>query len=204
MAKTDKRMIDRMSGMAYANEYVKKNGAEALEKHIEFRNATYIPLEISDEEANEAMERVFARIYNSYGVAVYKVLNEKFGFGGQRLHQFTDAFNEVVKDIATVDCYGEMLYTFRDYAEEFNRRYDLGIYLDKIEEVDAVNKKSYGSGVDMNAVQSILNEYGYHDAATFLKNLMQGTVPPKKIEGQIAGQMEFKDYPGIMPEEAKR
>lgn len=140
-------------------------------------------MEVSNDVANEIMEDVFTKIYNSYGVAVYKVLNEVFGFGKERLNRFTDAFNEVVKDIATTDYYGEMLYTFRDYAEEFNRRYDLGIDLDKIEEVDAINKKSYGSGADMSAVQNILNEYGYHDAADFLKNLMQGTVPPKKNRG---------------------
>lgn len=174
MAKIDRRMMDRMSGMAYAYEYAKENGLDALEKHMKFRNATYMPLEISDKKVNEIMDDVFTKIYNSYGVAVYKVLNEVFGFGGKRLHQFTNAFNEVVKDIATVDYYGEMLYTFEDYAREFNDKYDLGIDLNRIEEVDAINQKSFGGGgANMVAVQNILHEYGHHEAAEFLKNLMQ-------------------------------
>lgn len=174
MAKTDKRMIDRVAGMIYALDVVKSKGIETLEKDISFRKITYMPLEVSNETVNEIMEDVFTKIYNSYGVAVYKVLNEVFGFGGARLKRFTEEFNLVVKDIATTDNYGEMLYTFGDYAKEFNEKYGLDIDLDKIEEVDALNKRSYGQGVNMTEVQITLHQYGYHDAANFLAELMQG------------------------------
>ena len=133
-----RQMADRVSGMAYAWNYAKKYGLDALEKELDFRRATYLQMEISTERCNEIMEDVFTKIYNSYNVAVYKVLHEVWGFGKDRLQRFTREFNEVVRDIATSDNYGEMLYTFGDYAKEFNEKYDLKIDMDKIDEVDAI------------------------------------------------------------------
>ena len=205
MAKTDKRMIDRVAGMIYALDVVKTKGVEALEKDISFRRITYMPLEVDNETVNTIMEKVFTNIYNSYGVAMLKVLNEKFGFGGKRFYIVQEEFNNVARDIATTDHYGELLYTFRDYAEEYNRRYGKdGIHfdLDKIEEVDTLNKRSYGQGVNMTEVQTTLHQYGYHDAANFLAELMQGGQPMKSTsEKQLPGQMCFEDYPGLIPEE---
>ena len=177
MAKTDKRMIDRVAGMIYALDVVKTKGVEALEKDISFRRITYMPLEVDNETVNTIMEKVFTNIYNSYGVAMLKILNEKFGFGGKRFYIVQEEFNNVARDIATTDHYGELLYTFRDYAEEYNRRYGKdGIHfdLDKIEEVDAINKRSFGQGADIHAVELLLAENGFKDAAEFLIEYMGG------------------------------
>ena len=73
-----------------------------------------------------------------------------------------------MKDISTTDNYGNMLYTFGDYAEEFNRKYDLGLNMDKIDEVDALNKRSFGKGADIHAIEILLHEHGFGEAAEFL------------------------------------
>lgn len=164
----DRRMEDRVSGMVYATSRIKEHGLDTFEKELEYRGATYLPMEISIEKCNEIMEGVFTKIYNAYNVAVYKVLHDVFGFGKDRLHRFTDEFNEVVKDIATTDHYGEMLYTFSDYAREFNEKYDLGIDMDKVEEVDALSKRSFCKGPDIHAIELLLHEHGFDDAAKFL------------------------------------
>lgn len=167
-ANYQKQMYDRVSGMAYAYDYAVRNGLDALKKELVFRKATYLQMEISTERCNEIMEDIFTKIYNSYNVAVYKALIETYGFGKKRLHRFTKAFNEIIQDIATTDCYGEMLYTFGDYAREYNEKYDLKIDLDKIEEVDALNKRGFGKGADPHAIEILLHEHGFDDAADFL------------------------------------
>lgn len=163
-----RQMQDRVSGMIYALAYIKKHGLDAFEKELDFRGGTYMPMEISTEKCNEIMEGIFTKIYNAYNVAVYKVLHDVFGFGKDRLHRFTEEFNEVVKDIATTDHYGEMLYTFSDYAREFNEKYDLGIDMDKVEEVDALNKRNFCEGPNIHEIELLLHEHGFVDAAKFL------------------------------------
>lgn len=163
-----RQMQDRVSGMIYALAYIKKHGLDAFEKELDFRGITYLQMEISTEKCNEIMEGVFTKIYNAYNVAVYKVLHDAFGFGKDRLHRFTEEFNEVVKDIATTDHYGEMLYTFSDYAREFNEKYDLGIDMDKVEEVDALNKRNFCEGPNIHEIELLLHEHGFVDAAKFL------------------------------------
>lgn len=171
-ANYQKKMEDRVSGMVYAYDYAESHGLEALKKELQFRRATYLQMEISTEKCNEIMEDVFTRIYNAYNVAVYKVLHDKYGFAEKRLKEFTDAFNGVVSDIATTDCYGEMLYTFEDYAKEFNEKYGMNLNMDKIEEVDALNRRSFGQKADVHAIEILLHEHGFGDAAEFLREYL--------------------------------
>ncbi|WP_418752247.1 hypothetical protein, partial [Frisingicoccus sp.] len=152
-ANYQKKMEDRVSGMVYAYDFAERHGLEALKKELAFCRATYLQMEISTEKCDEIMEDVFTKIYNAYNVAVYKVLHDKYGFAEKRLKEFTDAFNSVVDDIATTDCYGEMLYTFGDYAKEFNTKYGMNLNMDKIEEVDALNKRSFGQKADVHAIE---------------------------------------------------
>lgn len=178
MAKKDKElkaiMQYRFDGMDYALRIVKSKGVDALEKDLEFRKMTFTPLELSIDWVNDILHDVFTRIYNSYGVAVFKVLNETFGFGKERLHRFQKDFNATLNDIATTDNYGEMLYTFSDYAKIYNKKYDMDIDMDKLETVEALNYENSNSGVNMRAVEELLSEHGFKDAADFLIEFMGG------------------------------
>lgn len=171
-ANYQKKMEDRVSGMAYAYDYAVKHGLGALKKELQFRQATYLQMEVDTERCNQIMEDVFTKIYNAYNVAVYKVLHDKYGFAEKRLKEFTDAFNTVVSDIATTDCYGEMLYTFEDYAREFNEKYNMDLNMDKIEEVDALNKRSFGQKADVHAIEILLHDHGFDEAAEFLADYL--------------------------------
>lgn len=175
MGKVDKRMQDRISGMIYARDIAKTKGIEELEKDIKMRGMTYLQLEIKKETVDKIITSIATRMFNSYIVAVYKVLNEHFGFGKDRLHRFKKEFDEVCKDISTVDCYGDLLYTFGDYANIYNEKYDLNIDLDKVDEVDCMNRRSYGTvGVDVHSIEILLHENGFDDASKFLRSYMGG------------------------------
>lgn len=66
------------------------------------------------------------------------------------------------------DCYGERYFTMADYAKEFNAKYHLGIDLDKVQTVDALNDKTLNHSVDLQAVADMLRMAGYKDAAAFI------------------------------------
>lgn len=176
MAKSDKKIHEqRMSGAVWAWDYIKREGMEAFEKQLKFRNATFIPLEIDEEKVKCILDMITTRIYNSYVTCVYKVLNEDFNFGEKRLKHFRDRFNETCKDVTMVDGYGERLYSFYDYASELNAKYNLDINLDKVEEVDNINLRSMDTRANVHDIELLLHDHGYGEAAAFLVQYLGGS-----------------------------
>ena len=170
MAKSDKKAMQyRLDGMTYAWDKIKQEGMEAFEKELKARRATFIPLEVDEEKVKQIIDMVVTRIYNSFVTAVYKVLDEEFDFGEIRLKRFRQTFNETCSDIATIDGYGERLYTFYDYAAELNKKYNLGIDIDSVEEVDRLNTTDADKRASIKAICELLTWNGFEGAAEFLK-----------------------------------
>lgn len=179
MAKKDRELRQimqyRFDGMAYALKIAEEKGIESLRKDLEFRKMTFIPLELSVEWINGLMHDIYTKIINCYGVASYKTLIERFGFGKKRLHIFKDGFEENVKDFSTVDGYGFMLYTFEDCAKEYNSKYEMGIDMEAIEEGDANNQRALNANsVDINYVIETLEQYEQFEAAQILGEIIGG------------------------------
>ena len=170
----DKKIMQyRLDGMTYAWRYIKGEGMEAFEKELKIRNATFIQLEVDMKKVKQAVDVVVTRVFNSFITAAYKVLNEEFDFGEIRLKRFKQAFNETCSDIATLDGYGERLYTFYDYASELNKKYNLGIDLDSVEEVDRLNTTDSDKRASIKAIRELLTWNGFEDAADFLKKYLE-------------------------------
>ena len=167
-ANYNKMMEDRISGMTYAWDFIKQNGMEAFEKELRFRKATFVQLEVDKERCDLIFDQCVTRMYNTFITAVTKVLNESYGFGGKRLREFFIHFNHLCEDMCMTDCYGERYFTMADYAKEFNDKYHLGIDLDKVQTVDALNDKTLNHSVDLQAVADMLRMAGYKDAAAFI------------------------------------
>lgn len=175
MAKSDKKAMQyRLDGMTYAWRYIKGEGMEAFEKELKMRKATFIPLEVDEEKVKQIIDMVVTRIYNSFVTAVYKVLNEEFDFGEIRLKRFRQTFNETCSDIAAIDGYGECLYTFYDYAAELNKKYNLGIDIDSVEEVDRLNTTDTDKRASIKAIRELLEQFHFSDAAEFLEKYIEG------------------------------
>ena len=179
MTKRDKELRQimqyRADGMEYALRIVKQKGVDALENDLRIRRLTFIPLELSVEWINGLIYDVYTKIISCYNTSVYKTLHDSFGFGKTRLHQFDKEHNETIKDLSTIDGYGEMLYTFTDVAKEYNEKYDMGIDIEATEKGDRNNQNALGAGkVDINYVIEMLQRYEYWDAAQFLEETMKG------------------------------
>lgn len=173
MAKSDRKAHEqRMSGAVWARDYIKREGMEAFEKQLKYRNAAFIPLEADDALVNKEFDLVVNRIYNSTTTGVCVVLNKKFKFGGERLKRFRNEFNEMCKDLYTVDGYGERYYSLKDYAQELNEKYGMDIDMDKVEAVDVLTENSLNRKADMHTIEQLLMDHGYGEAAAFLVQYM--------------------------------
>lgn len=176
MAKSNKQLNEimqlRVDAMEFALKLAETQGLDALRKEIIVRRTTQIPLEISKEFINGIISNMYAKIINCYNASVYKTLHELFGFGKLRLHRFDDAFNETIKDLSTVDGYGQMLYTFTDIAKEYNEKYEMGINMDAVRDGDENNQRALGAGkVDISYVAETLRRHEYFEAAQLLEDI---------------------------------
>lgn len=175
MAKQDKKIMQyRIDGMMYAYDVVKNKGIEELEKDLKWRRAKFVPLEISAEQIKEALDEICTRVYNSTQVAIYKVLHDIFGFGKRRLKRFERGFNETCKDLQTLDAYGERMYCFEDYAEEYNEKYELDIDMSVVKTLDGLTESDMENHkrADVNEIKKLLADHGYQDAAGFLESYL--------------------------------
>lgn len=152
---------------------VKESGLEGLQEEYRRRNLVPVPVEWPTKAINEVMYDISKRVANCYGVAVCKVLNETFGFGKIRLHRFEDDLKNVIEDLKTIDGYGEMLYTFRDLAEHYNKKYEMDYDIDSVDIGDESNQHALGAGkVDISYVAETLRRHEYFEAAQLLEDIM--------------------------------
>ncbi len=82
----------RREGMAYALRVAKESGIEGLEKELERRNATEIPLRITKAQMQQYSENVKENVVNHILLLSLVTLRDEFEFGAKRLKQFEERF----------------------------------------------------------------------------------------------------------------
>lgn len=81
MGKIDSSYQARLDGMAFALKVAEKNGIEGLRKEVKFRNANFVPLEISMEKRRDICELLGVRIIHTFLTMVLATLRDKCGWG---------------------------------------------------------------------------------------------------------------------------
>lgn len=84
----------RREGMAYALRIAKEKGIEALEKELEFRNITNIPIKISKGQVEAFVEETKQTMFDTILLMSCYSLRDAFGFGNKRLMDFKNKFSE--------------------------------------------------------------------------------------------------------------
>lgn len=126
--KIDNSYQSRMDGMAYALKIAKEKGVEELEKEIRFRNAHYVPLEISREELMDIYGLLSNRITETLLTMVMATLRDWKGFGKKRLEEFRNEFTQKCMAVDARDPFGQHYARISDYAEVL--REECGIEMD--------------------------------------------------------------------------
>lgn len=84
----------RREGMAYAYDFAKKNGIEALEKELKMRNATKMPLSVNKKVTDDVINMLSENCRQTVMCLMAYTIHDKFRFGKKRLKQLLDAFEE--------------------------------------------------------------------------------------------------------------
>lgn len=111
----------RREGMAYALRVAKERGVDGLEKELERRNATEVPIRISTSQLKEFSQLVKHNVVFYMGVLTRGVLADKFGFDADQLKNFDENLN------FRSDCLTEDYTTWKDQIDTLNEDFNLGI-----------------------------------------------------------------------------
>lgn len=111
----------RREGMAYALRVAKERGVDGLEKELERRNATEVPIRISTSQLKEFSQLVKHNVIFYMGVLTKGVLADKFDFDADQLKIFDENLN------FRADCLTEDYTTWKDQIDTLNEDFNLGI-----------------------------------------------------------------------------
>ena len=171
MAKRDKEFEARMQGMRYAYEYAKEKGVDELEKEMQRRNYTRIPLNVPEKSMRNFVEQVSTNVYNMMLTAFLYALHDDFGFGAARIKRVKESFDKLVLATYDLDYMSAHYVTMGDYARELNELYNVDIEIDRVDHLQEIADEDH---VDyrmcrIDKVLEALKADGYADAAEYLE-----------------------------------
>lgn len=100
MAKDNKNMEFFRQGMFRSYQLVKKDGIEALEKELRFRNITKINGPMLAKEIDTGIDQIKKLTYETILAMAVGVLYSEFGFGKKRIERFKEAFESATDGLA--------------------------------------------------------------------------------------------------------
>lgn len=121
MAKKDEYMNGRNEGMAYAYNYAREHGLDALEDEIKLRRITNLPTKVSTKALNECVVNIKNNVTDTFVLLLVQMLQDEFGFGPKRLKRAIDRFE------LKASCIGENYLTWQDMIDTI--REELGFEL---------------------------------------------------------------------------
>lgn len=168
----DKEFEWRMQGMVYACKKAKEEGIEALEKDMKMRNFLKADIYTPQKDVEAFWQSTSAVFYNNVRTVAAYSLNQRFGFGKDRLNQFLEEFEKAMYVAQDLNYLGEHFAKLEDYAIYLNDKYKLGLDVSLIAACqDAFDKqdKRYKDQRFLNGIINSLRAHNYHDAANFLE-----------------------------------
>jgi len=113
-------------GMNYSLEFIKKNGIEAFEEELKFRQNTKVPLRITkqayDEAITKEVERIKMRTFDTIMILAVTTLRDEFDFGKKRVGRFIERFNLKTACLMDPEISG---LTWKDLQEYLKEELDL-------------------------------------------------------------------------------
>ena len=171
MAKQDKEFYWRMQGMVYALKIAKEGGVEKLEKEIRLRNFLNAPFNCSEEQIRAWHHEISENIYTNLLSVMLYTLYDSFGFGKKRVERLKADYEKNTEVVQDLDYMGQHYVRLQDYAVELNKKYDLGIDVERIAACEEISDKrdDRTKWCETKRVLEMLHIAGYHKAAGFLE-----------------------------------
>lgn len=137
----------RLEGMAKALDILKAGGQEALEHEVKFRNAYFVPLEISEDAAMDILATTVKQQYSDLQdliiVEACMALYDEFGFREKRLNRFVRKVNYHTDGTTSRDENGEHFVKVKDFAQFLNDNCKAHFDVDRIKFLGDEEDRAY-------------------------------------------------------------
>lgn len=111
MGREKNEEIARREGMAYALKIAQEKGVDGLIEELKFRNITQISVAVSREACNLCITKIKENTIDTILVLMAATLHDEFGFGGKRVQQAINRFEE------KAECLNEDYCTWEDHIQ---------------------------------------------------------------------------------------
>lgn len=173
MAKVDKEYQIRMEGYVAAFRFAKERGLDELEKDIKRRGFLNIPVQISKKEVDKFILQISENLTHTMRTVMLYTLHEALGFRKKRLQRINAEFDRHTEAIFNFDYLGNHYVKIEDYAIEMNKKYDLGLDVDRVaacQDTCRYEKENIRMA-NIDTLIARLYEKGFDDAAEWLERM---------------------------------
>ena len=175
MAKVDRDYKIRMEGYVAALRFAKEYGIEELEKDVKRRGFLHIPVQISKKEVDKFIEQISENLTHTMRTVMLYTLHRELGFGRTRLQRINEKFDKHTNAIFNFDYLGNHYVKIEDYAVEMNRKYNLGLDVERVAACQDTcrHEKDNIRMANILVIIERLYEKGFDDAAAWLEWLVE-------------------------------
>lgn len=175
MAKVDKEYKLRMEGYVQGLRFAKEHGLEELEKDVKRRGFLSIPVQITKKEVDKFILQMSENLTHTMRTVMLYTLHRELGFGKKRLQRINEMFDKHTNAIFNFDYLGNHYVKIEDYAIEMNRKYDLGLDIDRVAACQDTCRyeKDNIRMANVDVLIQRLYEYGFEDAAEWMERMVE-------------------------------
>lgn len=176
MAKITKEFEWQTQGLVKAQNIVKTEGVEALDRYILYRGLTRAPINVTQKQMDDFINTLGDNLFTTIRVVSLLALKEEFGFGTKRMQKFTDRFEKLTVEATDMDWIGNHYVTLTDYAEYLQKENGIEIKTEITERCQKDHDLANPGykRVELERLAAELTEHGFEDAAAYLLERFAG------------------------------
>lgn len=111
MSRLDKDEQYRREGMSRALRIAQEEGVEGLERFLEKRNISKVPVCISQKQLDQVTDQIKTVCCERFQILAMVTLRDEFGFGEKRLLEFMERFQN------KAECLGDDFTTWEEQVQ---------------------------------------------------------------------------------------
>lgn len=163
----------RMEGAIYALRLAKEKGVDYLQEDIKKRGALGMSLLIPEKAAEETYNILAKKVMNTMKTVAMWTLYRQNGWRSVRLKRFEQQMDANSEDCMDYDRFGKNYIKLSDMAKEMQEHCGIRPDLETLEEVERENEAARGKFVSMDAIEEIMEEFGFPEIAAALRKKVE-------------------------------
>lgn len=163
--KPDELIRYHNEGAAFFMKLIEELGYEEAKRQLSMRIDKKISICVKPEIIDKSTANVKENIYNNMVAFIYTVLHDEFGFGKDRMLRFKKEFDLLAETVYETSPMGHNYLTIEDLARGIEEKYNLGVDITLVHDMEQYAYEQARKMVDVNIVVGFLKERGFAKAA---------------------------------------